>query len=127
MDERLPHTSEKQPRSRLARLAGRDTDFLSQAVQSPNPGLSYSKSQYKSLYKINLKKELEDWDLPFAVARKKPSGALISNTKLPPLPYEESNEEDEQSSRNQEFDMRALTKMLSKSKKSTSGIGSGAQ
>ena len=84
MEERLLQSSDKQPRSRLARLAGRDSELASTAVLSLNPGTNYSKNQFKYLYKVDLKKELEEWDLPFAAARNKPSGAILSNTKLQP-------------------------------------------
>ena len=128
MDERLPQSSDKQPRSRLARLAGRDNDLASSAVLSLNPGGNYSKTHFKSLYKVDLKKELEEWDLPFAAARNKPSGAIITNTKLPPIAFEESNEEDEQSlPADQEFDLHSLQKLLNKSNKPHSGLASGAQ
>lgn len=126
MDERLPQSSDKQPRSRLARLAGRDSDLASTAVLSLNPGSSYSKTQFKSLYKVDLKKELEEWDLPFAAARNKPSGAIITNTKLPPIPYEDTRE-DEDLQPEQDFDFNSLQKMLSKSKKNKNGVVSGAQ
>ncbi|OMJ81043.1 hypothetical protein SteCoe_18549 [Stentor coeruleus] len=128
MDERLPHASEKQPRSRLARLAGRESDLASTAVLSLNPGLNYSKNHFKGLYKADLKKELEEWDLPFASARNRPTGAILTNTKLPPITYEESNEEDDQTTPgNREFDFHTLTKMLNDSSKPRSGLASGAQ
>ena len=128
MGERLPQTSEKQPRSKLARLAGRDNELASTAVLSLNPGINYSKNHFKTLYKIDLNKELEEWDLPFAAARNKPTGAIISNTKLPPITFEEENEEDEQKPiTDKEFDLHTLQKMLSKSHKPSSGLASGAQ
>ena len=128
MDERLPYPTENQPRSRLARIAGRDSELASTAVLSLNSGLNYSKNQFKSLYKVDLKKELEEWDLPFAAARNKPSGAVITSTKLPPIAMEETGEEDEQHSPlSNEFDLNALQKMLSKSKKPRGGLASGAQ
>ena len=128
MDERLPQSSDKQPRSRLTRLAGRDSELASIAVLSLNSGINYSKSQFKSLYRVDLKKELEEWDLPFAAARNKPTGAIISNTKLPPIAYEEDQEEDDQNSPiEQEFDLHSLQKLLSKSNKGGAGLASGAQ
>lgn len=128
MVERLPQQTENQPRSRLARIAGRDSELASTAVLSLSSGANYSKNQFKSLYKVDLKKELEEWDLPFAAARKKPTGAIISNTKLPPIASEDAKEdEDPGSPTHQDFDMYALQKMLSKSKKGKSGLASGAQ
>ena len=128
MEERLLQSSDKQPRSRLARLAGRDSELASTAVLSLNPGTNYSKNQFKSLYKVDLKKELEEWDLPFAAARNKPSGAILSNTKLPPIAYEESQEEDDPTlPAEQEFDLHSLQKLLGKSNKPHSGLVSGAQ
>lgn len=128
MDDRLVQFSEKQPRSKLARLAGRESELASTAVLSLSGGNSYSKGQFKSLYKIDLKKELEEWDLPFAQTRSKPTGAQLT-TKLPPIAAElsQESEEEELEGSGEDFNVQSLQKLFNKSKKSRTSLASGAQ
>ena len=121
MDERLVKFGEFQKKSKLAKIAGRESELTSPGTL----GLSHVKSQFKSLYTVDISKELEEWDLPFG--SDKPSGATLSK-KLPPLEQEEDSEEETpRTPTSEEFDYNALLKMMSSTKKSKSSGPSSAQ
>jgi dynein heavy chain len=123
----MEHDSRK---SKLARLSGREGEMASTAMLSLGSSGLNSRGYYKQLYKFDVKKELEEWDLPFAQTRTKPSGAILSNTRLPPL--ENQSEEDQAEeviydSYEEELNLNMLQKMLSSSKQAKGALISGAQ
>jgi hypothetical protein len=72
---RSVHFGEDRKNSKLARFSsGKDSDM---SLFSLGSSAMHSRNYYKSLYSINVEKELEEWDLPFA-APTKPSGAVIA-------------------------------------------------
>jgi hypothetical protein len=108
-------------KSKLARFStGKDSDM---SLFSLGSSAMHSRNYYKSLYTINVEKELEEWDLPFA-APSKPTGAVIAQTQLPPLSRESSVDE---ITTDTSFNLTALQKMMRTTKKQNSKKGTEAR
>ena len=90
MEQRSVRFGDERSKSKLARFStGKDSDL---SLFSLGSSAMHSRNYYKSLYSINVEKELEEWDLPFA-GPNKPSGAVMAQTTLPPLSRESSVDE----------------------------------
>lgn len=119
---------EEAKRSRLARLVGREGELASTAMLSFG-GAGKNRGIFKRLYKFDKAKELDEWELPFAKGRSRLSGAVITNTVLPPLNQTAFLEEgDSEENSFIDSDASLLQSMFSSTKKKRGqSVGSRAQ